>query len=318
MLLIHQKRHPRRLSLLDVSWVNDLGLVLIWCSSRSLFPKFAYWSKGKGNACFFFITWEKNYRFGTSAVMAPPTHLPKNHNRVNMAITEASVYLWMIYFFIYMVKKVYRNPAVDIIVWELQFCHNFYCQIHGYSMLQYQYPPVNAKQPLLLCFNFHQVNAATFSTTMVFDLHRRFESRSKEISQIQTKPSKNMDVSKNYGTPKSSILIGFSIINHPFCGTPIFGNTQIKHLNHLLSFHKISRSTGGGRCWWVTWEIGAFEACDTEERGGFWKRIFSGSFFWLNIWVHPTHQPTWQTFCADFPSQFPLRLPDVDPLLPSR
>ncbi len=37
-----------------------------------------------------------------------------------------------------------------------------------------------------------------------------------------------MGVSKNNGTPKSSILIGFSIINHPFWGkTPIFGNTQI-------------------------------------------------------------------------------------------
>ena len=27
--------------------------------------------------------------------------------------------------------------------------------------------------------------------------------------------------------PKSSILIGFSIINHPFWGTPIFGNTHL-------------------------------------------------------------------------------------------
>ena len=36
-----------------------------------------------------------------------------------------------------------------------------------------------------------------------------------------------MDVSKNNGTPKSSILIGFSLINHPFWGTIIFGNTQI-------------------------------------------------------------------------------------------
>ena len=36
-----------------------------------------------------------------------------------------------------------------------------------------------------------------------------------------------MGVSKNNGTPKSSILIGFSIINHPFWGTPIFGNTPI-------------------------------------------------------------------------------------------
>ena len=31
-----------------------------------------------------------------------------------------------------------------------------------------------------------------------------------------------MGVSKNRGTPKSSILIGFSIINHPFWGTPMF------------------------------------------------------------------------------------------------
>ena len=31
-----------------------------------------------------------------------------------------------------------------------------------------------------------------------------------------------MGVSKNSGTPKSSILIGFSSINHPFWGTPNF------------------------------------------------------------------------------------------------
>ena len=36
-----------------------------------------------------------------------------------------------------------------------------------------------------------------------------------------------MGVSENRGTPKSSILIGISIINHPFWGTTIFGNTQI-------------------------------------------------------------------------------------------
>ena len=37
----------------------------------------------------------------------------------------------------------------------------------------------------------------------------------------------NMVVSKNRGTPKSSILIGFSIINHPFWGTTIFGNIHM-------------------------------------------------------------------------------------------
>ncbi len=36
-----------------------------------------------------------------------------------------------------------------------------------------------------------------------------------------------LGVSKNRGTSKSSILIGFSIINHPFWGTPIFGNTKL-------------------------------------------------------------------------------------------
>ena len=36
-----------------------------------------------------------------------------------------------------------------------------------------------------------------------------------------------MDVSENSGTPKSSILIGFSIIIHPFWGIPIFGNTHV-------------------------------------------------------------------------------------------
>ena len=37
-----------------------------------------------------------------------------------------------------------------------------------------------------------------------------------------------MGVSENSVTRKSSILIGFSIINHPFWGTPIFGNTHMK------------------------------------------------------------------------------------------
>ena len=36
-----------------------------------------------------------------------------------------------------------------------------------------------------------------------------------------------MDVFDNNGTPKSSFLIRFFIINHPFWGTPILGNTHI-------------------------------------------------------------------------------------------
>jgi len=36
-----------------------------------------------------------------------------------------------------------------------------------------------------------------------------------------------MDVSENSGTPKSSISIRFSMINHPFFGSPIFGKAHI-------------------------------------------------------------------------------------------
>ena len=42
-----------------------------------------------------------------------------------------------------------------------------------------------------------------------------------------------LGVSKNRGTPKSSLLIRFSIINHPFWGTRIFGNI---HLVILVNF----------------------------------------------------------------------------------
>ena len=40
-----------------------------------------------------------------------------------------------------------------------------------------------------------------------------------------------MGVSKSNGTPNSSILIGFFIINHPFWGTTIFGNIHILYNN---------------------------------------------------------------------------------------
>ena len=37
----------------------------------------------------------------------------------------------------------------------------------------------------------------------------------------------HMGVSENGGTPKPSNLIGNAITNHPFWGTPIFGNTHM-------------------------------------------------------------------------------------------
>ena len=45
---------------------------------------------------------------------------------------------------------------------------------------------------------------------------------------LKKKCSDYVGVSLNGGTPRTSILIGFSVINHPFWGTPIFGNTHIE------------------------------------------------------------------------------------------
>ena len=57
-----------------------------------------------------------------------------------------------------------------------------------------------------------------------------------------------MGVSKNNVTPKSSILIGFSIINHPFWGpTPIFGNTQI-YINVICGTVNFSIVIQGDQC----------------------------------------------------------------------
>ena len=47
---------------------------------------------------------------------------------------------------------------------------------------------------------------------------------------------------KTNGTPKSSILTGFSIINQPFWGAPIFGNTYIYYTQHLSLWAHIKSS----------------------------------------------------------------------------
>ena len=69
-----------------------------------------------------------------------------------------------------------------------------------------------------------------------------------------------MGVSKNNGTPKSSILIAFSIINHPFWGTPIFRNTQMGFLTTkwgpILQRWKSNDASGHHRQLERSWNIG--------------------------------------------------------------
>ena len=53
----------------------------------------------------------------------------------------------------------------------------------------------------------------------------------------------NMDVSENSGSPKSSILIGFSIINHPFWGTQNFWKHPYVHLKRIPSIGRLRSIT---------------------------------------------------------------------------
>ena len=50
-----------------------------------------------------------------------------------------------------------------------------------------------------------------------------------------------MGVYKNSGTPKSSMFLGFSIVNHPFWDTPIFGNTHIVNFHSTCMVHMFGR-----------------------------------------------------------------------------
>jgi len=48
------------------------------------------------------------------------------------------------------------------------------------------------------------------------------------VKKVQTPVKPHLGVSENYGYPPNHpFLIGFSIINHPFWGTPIFGNAHL-------------------------------------------------------------------------------------------
>ena len=81
-----------------------------------------------------------------------------------------------------------------------------------------------------------------------------------------------MDVSENSGTPKSSISIGFSIINHPFWGTPILGNTHISHYKSFLAaFVGILVWLRLPFC--IAWQLNLTPFPETsEERGLFGQR----------------------------------------------
>ena len=79
-------------------------------------------------------------------------------------------------------------------------------------------------------FQRHRANGIQGGNTSTLPQKTIQKTESKQKGHLgNTMKLKNCHVriSKNRGTPKSSILIGFSIINHPFWGTIIFGNTHV-------------------------------------------------------------------------------------------
>ena len=81
----------------------------------------------------------------------------------------------------------------------------------------------------------------------------------------------HMDVSENSGTPKSSILIGCSITNHPFWGTPIFGNIHVPTTHvcfqlpqtFLLCFYLSRTEDSLGAVGW--WEFQSMQVIDQNS-----------------------------------------------------
>ena len=72
----------------------------------------------------------------------------------------------------------------------------------------------------------------------------------------------HMGVSKNGGTPKSSILIRFSLVNHPFWGTPILGTPHGTVYQKPLEFF------------------------------GFMEKETNPILFWQGFWTTPTQGPS--------------------------
>ena len=74
---------------------------------------------------------------------------------------------------------------------------------------------------------------------------RKYEDKSMDLKRVEALKTipKIWVFPKIRGTPKSSILIGFSIVNHPFWGTPIFGNTHITFPQKKKTLKEIPGST---------------------------------------------------------------------------
>ena len=81
-----------------------------------------------------------------------------------------------------------------------------------------------ANLPVISLQQIHPPSGHSPSSRKSFSISRKVF---KKINVRSGSKDLCMDVSENSGTPKSSLFVVFSIINHPFWGSPIFGNTHV-------------------------------------------------------------------------------------------
>ena len=108
-----------------------------------------------------------------------------------------------------------------------------------------------------------------------------------------------MVVSWNGGTPKSSILMACSIVNHLFRGAPIYGNPHIAATTAifpLFTYHipaldqglppPIRRRTWWPRQWATPWRATGATGPDTSQVGAGEP---GGSWWWNGGWIGGRH-----------------------------
>ena len=158
-----------------------------------------------------------------------------------------------------MVAIEYNPSKVTVSHHHYSLCHTYLMLLHDCVQVSQHYLPKNSQtmykyasscwfQPIWKnisqigsfpqigvkitnSWNYYPVflQQSWFSETCPFgDLHVYW--RKKHIVYVY------MAISENGDTPKSSILIGFSIINHPFWGTPILGNPHIYSSSSQVCF----------------------------------------------------------------------------------
>ena len=123
----------------------------------------------------------------------------------------------------------------------------------------------------------------------------------------QKKHPFHVDVSKNSGTPESSILIRFSIINHPFWGTPhtpIFGKTHESFHDPIPPSALAPRDVGPLPSYVLPRSAGAAAPAKTWVQR--WEVLSDNKFLEANFWKFQWFKNTlnvysweWQFLCQD-------------------